>query len=144
MTTFRVALPGNDLNRGKAVEMAVDARYANPKIDTQSNPPHAGILYLNWSSTAGIAAGTLRTIYSFPHGYNSIPTAFATYKFDNGANILKGTLPFQFGALGVIIIDTDDKNVNIKYVSTDQTPSPLAIGPFTMQIRFYVMAEHGY
>lgn len=144
MNVFRVALPNTDVARGKAVEMVLDNRYPNPKIDTLASPPHIGTIFLNWTNTSGIADGVTELVYSFAHGYNSIPTAFASYKFFNGTSTIKGTLPFQYGALGVLTIDTDDTNVNIKYYSIDGTIPAVTIPAFTMQIRFYVMAEQGY
>lgn len=138
-----MALPDRDVKRGRAVDMVLDARYPSPKIDILPNPPHAGIIFVNWNDTTGLAAGNIKLLYSFPHGYGYVPTAFASYRFDNGSNILRGTLPFQNASIGEIIIDTDEINVNVKYYSFDQNVVPLAIGPFTMQIRFYVMSEHG-
>lgn len=144
MNTVRVSLPDKDLSRGKPDEMAIDNRYANPKIDTQAAPPHAGNIFLNWTSTTGISQGTTKLIYRFEHGYNYVPTAFASCKFDNGANVIRGTLPFLNGSLGVITLDCDQTYVNLKYFSIDSSTTPSAILPFLMQIRFYVFAERGY
>jgi hypothetical protein len=140
---FRVALPGGDVNRGKVTEMAVDVRYPSPKIDTKPIPNHAGIIYVNWRSTLALAKGTIRLIDSFPHGYNHVPTVFASYKADNGSNVTRGILPFQYGALGIIVVDADAKNINLKYYSFDAGIPATNIPPFTMQVRYYVMAEHG-
>lgn len=137
----RVTLPNKDLKLGKVIDMALDSRYPSPKIDTLATPPHAGIIFLNWVDTTTIPDGTTKLLYSFPHGYNKAPTVFGSCKFDNGTTILKGTLPFQLGALGIILIDSDDKNINLKYYSIDIFS--LVIPAFTMQVRFYVMAEHG-
>lgn len=137
---LRIALPGKDVKHGRVDEMAVDSRYSSPKIDTAAAPPHAGIIYLSWNNTAAIATGTTKLLYNFPHNYNFVPTVIATYKFDNGANVLRGTLPFQYGTLGVIVMEADETNVNLRYYSTDNGLIPA----FTMQVRFYVMAEHGY
>lgn len=139
---FRMALPGFDAIRGKVEQMITDSRYASPKIDTQAVPPHAGVIFLNWTDTNIINYGVTRLIYSFPHNYGRIPTVFASYKFDNGTTVLRGTLPFQYGALGMITIDADEKNINVKYWSFDFLGNN--IPAYTMQIRFYVMAEAGY
>jgi hypothetical protein len=141
-TTFRLALPGTDTDNAHIDQLAVDARYPNPKIDTLASPPHAGIIFINWTDTTPIASGTTKIIYSFPHNYSTIPTDFASYKFDNGSNILRGVLPFSNGVLGVIFLDADEKNINLKYLSTDVGTT--VIPAFTMQVRFYVMSEHGY
>lgn len=140
---FRVALPNNDI-RAHLDSMAVDSRYASPKIDTLASPAHVGLISLNWnSSTIALPDTTIKLLYYFPHNYNYTPTVFASYKFDNGANILKGTLPFQNGSLGIILMDADTKNINLKYYSTDAGAPASNIPPFIMQIRFYVMAEQG-
>lgn len=141
---FRVALPGEDVLRGAISKMIVDSRYPFPKIDTQASPPHAGIIFLNWADTSGIPDGTIKLLCFFPHGYTKMPTVFGSYAFDNGTNRLNGTLPFQNGALGVIFLDADDVNINLKYYSFDQSIPATAILPFLMQIKFYVMAEHGF
>lgn len=139
----RIVLPGSDIETARIQDIVVDNLYPSPKIDTIASPPHTGIIFLNWTDTTAIANDTTKLIYSFPHGYvGYIPTVFASYRFDNGSNILKGTLPFQYGALGNIIIDADEENINLKYYSTDFLgPTPIPV--FTMQIRFYVMAEQG-
>lgn len=138
---FSIALPGKDVYRGKVTDMVIDSRYPSPKIDTTAKPPHAGIVFVNWSSSISLASGDSRLIYSFPHNYNNIPTVMASYEFDNGSARLKGTLPFQYGGLGIITIDADNKNINIKYYSTDFAAT--VIPAFTMKIRFYVMSEQG-
>jgi len=140
---FRIALPNSDVHRGKVDTMTLDSRYPNPKIDTLASPPHTGIVSIEWITTGIVVNGGItKLIYSFPHKYNSIPTVFASYKFDNFSNVISGTLPFQYGAIGLIIIDSDIKNINIKYYSFDIFNSTV-IPPFVMQVRFYVMAEHG-
>lgn len=143
MKAFRVALPNNDI-RANLDQLAVDSRYPSPKIDTQASPPHVGLIFLNWaSSSIALADGTTKLLTFFPHNYNYTPTVFASYKFDNGSNILKGTLPFQNGSLGMILMDADSVNVNLKYYSFDSSFPSTNISPFLMQIRFYVMAEGG-
>lgn len=140
---FRIALPTNDVRRGKVTEMVLDSRYPSPKIDTTARPPHAGLIFLNWnSSTITIPFGTSRVLYSFPRNYNLCPTAIGSYSFDNGTRKTRGTLPFQMGAQGIILLEADDDNVNLTYYSTD-VPGTTVINPFVMQIRFYVFAEHG-
>lgn len=138
---FRVAQPGEDVLRGAISKMIVDSRYAFPKIDTQANPPHAGIIFLNWADTSIIPNNTIKVLASFPHDYNKMPTVFGNYNFDNGNVRFKGVLPFQNGALGMIFLDADDTNINLKYYSFDFLG--INITPFVMQIKFYVMAEHG-
>lgn len=141
MSIFRVGLPDKDVHRGKANEMAVDNRYPNPKIDTAASPPHAGIIFLNWNDITPIALGITKVIYSFPHRYNKCPTMIASYSFDNGTQRIKGMLPLQIGAIGILTVDTDETNANLKYFSTDI--SSTSIPAFTAQISFYLMAEHG-
>lgn len=142
MSIIKLSLPGIDVKSSRLSDEVIDSRYANPKIDTEATPPHTGIVFLAWNTTGLIyPIGTNRILYSFSHGYSYIPTAFAAYSFDSGATRVKGTLPFQLGALGIITIDTDATNVNIKYHSVDVTAT--AVPAFTMQIRFYVMAERG-
>lgn len=139
---YRMALPGFDVHRGKVEQMVADNRYPSPKIDTQATPPHAGIIFVNWTDTSIIANNTTKLIYSFPHRYNQVPTVIASYKWDNGTIIQRGILPFQLGAIGMIIIDADLKNINLKYYSFDFLSINVPV--FTMQVRFYVFAEAGY
>src|SRR6266513_509582 len=141
MSVFKVALPGKDAHRGSITDMVIDNRYPSPKIDTAANPVHAGLIFLSWNDTTAIASGTTKVVYSFPHHYSKCPSAFASYSFDNGTQRIKATLPLQIGALGILTIDTDDTNVNLKYFSFDIGSTP--IPAFTAQIRFYVMAESG-
>lgn len=139
---FRIALPGFDVHRGKIEQMVMDNRYPSPKIDTQAVPPHAGLIFLDWRDTSVVNYDVVKTIYSFPHRMGKIPIVVASYKFDNGTVVLKGTLPFQLGSFGMIVLDADEKNVNLKYYSFDFLGNNMP--QFTMQIRFYVMAELGY
>lgn len=142
MSVFRLALPGFDVHRGKPEQMVLDAVHDSPKIDTQATPPHAGIIFLNWQDTSVIAYDTVKLITSFPHKYNQTPTVIGSYKFDNGFTILRGTMSFQVGALGMLVLDADETNINLKYYSFDFLGTNMPT--FTMQIRFYVMAEAGY
>lgn len=141
---FKISLPGNAVRDADLKNEAIDSRYASPKISTVATPPHAGIIYLNWQSTTlSYPERTTKVLYSFQHNYATIPTVFASYKFDNGTQHIYGTLPLQIGSLGLIILDTDKTYVNLKYFSLDianTTPIP----PFALKIRFYVMAEAGY
>lgn len=139
---FKLALPGFDAQSARVWEEVLDNLYPSPKIDTTPVPPHAGIIFLNWADTTAVPNNTTKLLYSFPHGYNHIPTVFASYSYDNGTIRLRGTLAFQNGALGMITIDADEENINLKYYSFDLAST--AITPFIMQVRFYVMAEHGY
>lgn len=108
-----------------------------------ATPPHAGTIFLNWTQTAGVNFDTTQLIYSFPHGLNYVPTVFASYQWTDGTNTQRGTLPFQLGALAIIVIDADPANINLKYFSIDSSIPATTITPFTMQIRFYVMVEPG-
>lgn len=139
---FRLALPGFDVHRGKIEQMILDSQYPSPKVDTQAVPTHAGLLFLDWQDITPINYDEVKTIFSFPHRLGRVPIVIASYKFDNGTVVLKGTLPFQLGAFGIITMDADEKNVNLKYYSFDIFGNNMP--QFTMQIRFYVMAELGY
>lgn len=139
---FAISLPGSDVFGAKLTDEVVDSLYPNPKVSTIASPPHAGIIFLNWSSSLIIPERTTKLLYSFPHNYENLPTVLASYKFDAGSGIFYGTLPFQYGALGLILMDTDAVNVNLKYFSLDIAST--TIPAFLMQIRFYVMAERGY
>lgn len=141
---FKLALPGNDALKASVSNEVVDSLYPNPKINTKANPPHTGIIRLHWvSSGVTVPYDQTNILYSFPHGYGYVPTVFGNYKFDNGSIIRRGTLPFQYGSLGIIVMDADDTNVYLKYFSYDLSVGLTAVPPFEMQVRFYVMAEQG-
>lgn len=142
MNVFKVALPNQDVKHARVQDLALDSLHPNPKISTVVSPLHTGIIFLNWVDTSARAYGSTLNIYYFSHGYDYVPTVFASYKFDNGSTIRKGMLPFSYGALGMIIIDADIKNINLKYYSLDLSGAS-AIPAFVMQIRFYVMSERG-
>jgi len=143
MTRFVISQPGFSASRARPWQIVLSSDLPNPKIDTQVNPPHVGILTVNWNDTTPIADDTTRLMYSFPHNYNHIPSVFAAYYFDNGTTQRRGTLPLQLGAIGMITVDADSKNINFKYYSIDVF-GPTAIPVFLLRLRFYVMAEHGY
>lgn len=139
---FRVSLPNTDVKRRIPQNMAIDSLLPNPKIDTRASPPHAGIIFLDWNTAQVVPYQTTKLLYSFPHPYGYIPTVIASYKYDAGSTKTEGVLPFTLGATGIIIMDADNANINLKYRSND-VPGTTNIGPFLMQIRFYVMAERG-
>lgn len=142
MDIFKIALPGSNVHQANLGEEVLDSRYPSPKISMTASLPHAGIIFLNWATTGIIIPKfTVRLLYSFPHGYNHIPTVFQTYTYDNGTRVLHGMFRASLG-LGIMLMDTDDTNVNLKYISGDLGSNP--IPPFIMKIRFYVMAERGY
>lgn len=142
MSIFRIALPGFDVHRGKLEQMVLDSAVPSPKIDTTADLSHAGIIHLNWTDTTPIADGTTKTIYSFKHNCSQIPSVFANYTWDGGSGVRKGVLPLQYGALGMILLDADATNINLKYYSFDS--SSTAISAFVMEIRYYVMSDLGY
>lgn len=142
MSVFKLALPGFDVHRARAGELVLSNLMDSPKIDTQATPPHAGIIFLNWQTTTAIPFDTTKIITSFPHNLKRIPQVIGSYRFDNGFNTLKGTFPFQLGALGILTMDADEININLKYYSIDGAST--AIPVFTMQARFYVIAAPGY
>lgn len=141
--SFKIALPGFDVRTSRVTEEVLDGLYANPKINTKASPPHLGIIRVNWATTGIIIpTDTTRILYSFPHNYGYVPTVFASYAFDNGTIRSNGTLPFQMGGIGIVTIDADLVNINLKYYSFDLAST--AITPFLMNVKPYVMAEQGY
>lgn len=139
---FSLVKEGADVNHPRLTDFIISQDYPNPKIYTQGSPSHAGNIFVNWQSSIFITQGSVRLIDSFAHGFAYVPSAFATFKFDNGSTKREGTLPFQYGAIGMITIDADATNVNIKYLSTDLAGITI-IPAFTMQIRYYLMVERG-
>lgn len=140
---FRLMLPGADIDRHRPQDAVIDRDLDSLKIDTTADPAHAGIIFLDWKSTTRIVNFDETVLLdSFPHKFGKTPIVVASYKFENGTVLLRGTLPFQLGALGMILMDTDDNNVNLKYYSFDF--SGLPVPPFLMQLRYYVMANPGY
>lgn len=123
-------------------DIIVSSKYSSPKIYTLGNPPHAGNIFINWSSSLAKAYGTTTLIDSFPHGFQYVPSVFATFNFQNSSNQLDGMMPFSYGAIGVITIDTDATNVNVKYFSTDLANTTV-IPTFNMVIRYYLMVDPG-
>lgn len=140
---FKLAVKGVRVQGARAKDLIIDSDHPNPKISVLANPPHAGNIFLDWQSTTGVDFETIITLYPFPHGFQYVPTVFASYQFDNGSVKEGGTLPFQLGALGMIVIDADATNINLKYFSFDQSIPATAISPFTMNIRYYVLVEPG-
>lgn len=144
MSKFKISIPGVSVQDAKPSEETVDSTYPSPKVNTLATPPHAGIIFVDWSSsTQTQALGTTRVLYKIPHGYNYIPTVFGNYIFDNGTRKIRGMLPFQYGSLGMIILDTDKTNANLKYISLDLA-NTTPITPFLITVRFYIMAERGH
>lgn len=140
MRKLVIAQPGFDADTARVWESVVHSLYPNPKIDTLPNPAHTGIIFVDWRRATGVDGGETILIDSFPHGYNYTPTVFATYLFNDDS---AGTLPFQVGALGMLTIDSDEKNINVKYHSIDFIFPTTPVEAFTMRLRYYVMAEHG-
>lgn len=144
MSALKVALPGKDISSSDLQDFVLNSLAASPKINTKALPVHAGIIRVNWqSSNIAVALNTTRVLYSFPHGYNYVPTVFGVHHFDNGSFQTDGVLPFQYGGLGMLLIDADATNINLKYFSTDFS-NTFPVTPFFMQVRFYVFAERGY
>lgn len=145
MNIFKIVLPGSKVDNSRVAEDIVNSAYPNPKVDTTASPPHAGIIFLNWASTGiTMASGTSRLLYSFPHNYNYAPGVFGVCAFDAGSGVKHGPTPFFIGAIGVIVLESDRNNVNLKYFSSDIGGPLTAISPFTMRVRYYVFAERGY
>lgn len=139
MSVFKLALPGFNAKDARLDQEVLDSAYPSPKINTVPTPPHAGLIYLNWQSTIVVPLNSVKLLYSFPHGYNYIPTAFATYAYDDGTTRVNGVLLYS-NNYGTLVLDTDSTNVNLKWISGDGTnPVP----PFIMHIRYYVFAERG-
>lgn len=140
---FRLMLPGADVDRHRPDQAVIDRDLDSLKIDTEADPAHAGIIFLDWKDPAKIVPiDNTILLDSFKHDFNQTPIVVASYKFENGTVLLRGTLPFQLGALGLITMDTDEDNVNLKYYSTDF--QGFVVPPFLMQLRYYVMANPGY
>lgn len=141
---FKLMLPGFGFKDKTPAHSAVDSLLPSPKVDTAAQPPHVGIINLSWSDTTTVPYDTVKTLYSFPHGYNKIPTVLGSFKLQviSSTNSPEGVLPLQLGALGMLGIDADEKNINLKYYSFDFGAQPMPV--FTCKVHYYVMAEHGY
>lgn len=143
MDVFKIVLPGSNVHQSRLEDKVIDSLYSNPKINVVARPSHASVISLNWNNPTPVAYNITKILYSFSHNYDYVPTVFASYSFDDGSNLRNAILPFQYGGLGMIVMDADIKNVNLKYLSLDLS-SAAAIPTFIMKIRFYVMAERGY
>ena len=142
--SFTLVKPGFNVHRPHPADIILSDLYPTPKINTKAKIPHAGVIFLNWASGAGRLGSPTPYIFdSFEHGFDYIPTVFATYKYNDATRIVEGTLPFQFGALGLFAMSADKTNINLEYYSYDVMDPATAIDPFTLQIRYYVMVEHG-
>lgn len=145
MNIFKIALPGSSIRNSELKDEVIDSRYSSPKVNTITDTPHAGIISVDWSTTGlTFSRNTIKILDSFLHGYDYVPTAMGSFKFDNGTNKVTGILPIQIGALGIINVDTDQTNFNLKYVSLDGGSPLTIIPPFLLQVRYYIMAERGY
>jgi len=140
---FKLAVPGVRVQGARAKDLIVDSDHPNPKISVLASPPHAGNIALSWENTNSYAEGTVVTLYSFPHGFQYVPTVLGNYNFNNGSVNINGMLPLQIGALGVIYLECDPINVNLCYVSTDINVTPQPTIPFNMMIKYYVFVEPG-
>jgi hypothetical protein len=141
MGMFKISKPGVDVQDASSSETILDNLRSSPKIDTTAIPPHAGVIELEWT-TSGIIVpyGETRVLYSIPHGYDHLPTAIGLFtSVTQGA----GRLPFEIGAIGVLILDADSVNVNLKYFSSDLVGTTV-IPPFSLTIRYYIFAERGH
>lgn len=143
MTTMKISLPGFDVKSSHISEEVIDSLYPNPKIDTKASPVHAGIIDVNYAGASLVAPldGVI-VIYSFPHNYSYVPTVLGNFRFDNGVVVRYGILPtgFVLSAGGVLTIDADPTNINLKYISLNNSTT---ISAFLLKVRFYVMAERG-
>lgn len=142
MSTFKLVLPDKTVDSDNPLDLVVSSAHPSPKIDTRANPPHIGIIDLNWQTTGlSFANDTIKELYQFEHNLGYVPAVFATYEFDNGTVRRGGTLPLQFGALGMFVLESDRTHVKFRYYSFDLGGTP--INPFTMQTRYYVLAQNG-
>lgn len=142
MRTFRLVKPGARVRNARITDIIASTNYPAPKIWTKANPAHAGTIFVNWQSSLIIPFGTVKLMDSLPHGLPYVPSVFATFKFDNGSIRREGTLPFQDAALGMITIDADIVNINLKFYSTDIS-GITAVPAFTLTARYYVVVEPG-
>lgn len=142
MKRVAVSLPDNSVEDVGLDKKTLDSLYPNPKIDTRVIPPHAGVININWISTGVLVAdGTDKVLYSFPHGYDYIPTVLACFSLQDASGTLSGILPFAT-AFSVVLIDADATFIRIRLYALQTGGLPLE--PFNIQVRFYVMAERGY
>lgn len=153
MNVFKIALPGKDINRASLQEEVLDSTYPSPKINSFANPPHAGIVKIHntMNSSPLPAFGVTNTLYSFPHGYDYVPTVFGNYiiynKPDTNPNdSFAGQLPEVFvnassELLILLTIEADLNNISINMLGLKVAPSTIA--PYIFYIRYYVMAERG-
>lgn len=144
MRILKLALPNHDVHSSSLKDQVLNSRYASPKIDTTANPPHAAIINLNWTDTTAFLWPTIKTAYSFPHGYNYIPAVIGVFSYKSDTLSEKGVLPFHASDQDYsIVIEADQTNINIKLSNADRIPPATAIKPFTIKIRYYVFAERG-
>lgn len=144
MSLFRIALPNVDAREAGLTELAVSSDTPSPKISVKAQPPHTGIIDVNWqSSNLTFPYLTSKMIYSFPHGYNYVPSVLGVFKFDNGSVKITGVGGLSIGSIGQIVFESDAKNVNLLYLSFDFGGPLTPVPPFSLQFRFYVFAERG-
>lgn len=135
MSNFKLST--TDIKSTKPSDYSVNRLYPNPKIKLRQNPPHIGIIRLDIITSPVYGSGGIFTWYSFPHGYDYIPSVIGV--FISGTS--SGILPVAFGAVGQIFIDADEKNVNIKFEDFGIGAVPLTEAHY--RIRYYVFAEEG-
>lgn len=148
MSKIVIGLPDQDAKQASLDQQVINSLYPSPKINAEVFPPHAGLIDLSWSETTEAPLrGSVRTLYSFPHGYNYVPTVLSNFILDflDGSPPFASMLPLLIGIGGdssvLILMDADLININLKVLGLFATTT--IPGPFKMKIRFYVFAERG-
>ena len=134
-------MPDNDFRfrlsqEGDAVrqQLILDETRPHLKVQTNQDPPHAGIINLIF--TGGVSYSGKTILYQFAHGYDHRPSVQGLAVVTVGGNDRSSMLPFDSG-LAKINMEADEDNVYL-YIEPYIPPYTPPVATFAIRYQIYV------
>lgn len=113
---IKVSLPGFDVTTAAPEDCAIHSGYQSPKIDIKADPPHYGILDIDFTST--MATDTDVLLWSQNHGRSYRPMVIGTADLDHkggdaGDGQIDGILTLSPTATLIVWIDATDTKARL-------------------------------
>lgn len=148
-----VSAPGKSLIGAVANDITFSTRYPFEKLDS-TNPVSFQIITLffnNEPPNPPVNTFNKTLVYSFPHGYDYVPSSWFLVSIDNFTTVLGSEGSWIIGnaqstnkAVAYLSIELDEKNVNFYINKFILNASPIVypnIAGYSISIRSYIFVE---
>ncbi len=131
---LKLSVQGKDANKATKGELILDDNRTHLKVQTNQDPPHAGIITLIF--TGGVSYSAKTVLHSFKHNYKHRPSVQAVALITVAGDTRSSMLPVG-PAQYTLNMEADETNVYL-YIEPNLGAFTPAVTTYTIRFQVYV------